>query len=112
MTLGSKQELFAELVGRLLTQAVAMGYKVRLGEVFRPKETAELYAKEGRGIKNSLHTQKLAIDIMLFKNGEYLESTADYEPLGRWWECQDVLCRWGGRFQDGGHYSLEHDGRR
>lgn len=25
-------------------------------------------------------------------------------------EMQHELCRWGGRFKDGNHYSLEHNG--
>lgn len=114
MTLIEAQQLFAELVGRLLTQAVAMGYCVTLGEAWRPPETAALYAKEGKGIVNSLHCDRLAIDLNLFKNGEYLESVADYAPLGQWWKSQHDCCRWGGDFQrqDAVHYSFTYGGRQ
>jgi hypothetical protein len=30
--------------------------------------------------------------------------------LGKYWKRQHPLCRWGGDFQDGNHYSLEHEG--
>lgn len=112
MTLGDKQSLMGRLTGRLLTRAVLLGYEVRLGEAYRPPETAALYAQQGRGIAASLHCQKLAIDILLFRGGAYLARTEDYEPLGTWWEAQDSLCRWGGRFNDGQHFSLEHEGRK
>ena len=32
------------------------------------------------------------------------------QPLGEWWEKQAADARWGGRFNDGNHYSLEHEG--
>ena len=68
-------------------------------------------ARAGRGIKNSLHTMRLAIDINLFKDGFYLPGTEDHKLFGEWWEKQHELCRWGGRFKDGNHYSVEHMGR-
>lgn len=91
-----------------------MGYEITLGEAWRPRATAEYYAKKGIGIKNSLHTKRLAIDINLFKNGKYLTSTKAYTKLGEWWEKQGekykVVTAWGGRFKDGGHFSLSHKG--
>ena len=61
---------------------------------------------------------KLAIDLDLFKDGEgfemgckvYLTKTEDHRKLGEFWESLHPLCRWGGRFGDGNHYSLEHGG--
>lgn len=114
MTLGAKQELFAQLVAALIQQAKALGFTVRLGEAWRPPETAQLYARKGIGSANSLHCDRLAVDLLLFKNGRYLSQTEDYQPLGAWWKKQHPLCRWGGDFKsrpDGNHFSLEHDGR-
>lgn len=116
MTFRQKQSVFAELVGRLLTKAYQMGFEVTLGEAYRPPETAELYAKQGRGISNSNHCKKLAIDLNVFKDGRYLRRSDEIEPLGEWWERQSfthssgrkVECCWGGRFDDGGHFSLKH----
>ena len=62
------------------------------------------------------HFKKLAQDIDLFKfNSEtlrfdYQTDTEAHRPFGEWWETQHELCRWGGRFQDGNHYSLEDGG--
>lgn len=112
MTLGEKQRLFSRLVAKLILQAYEMGYEVTLGEAWRSKETAEHYAKIGRGIKTSLHRDRLAIDLNLFKDGRFLMQTESHRPLGEWWEDQHELCRWGGRFSDGNHYSMEHGGRK
>lgn len=104
---------FARLVPRLIDQGFALGYEVTGGEWHRTAEQAEWNAKRGTGIRNSLHIVRLAIDLILFMDGQYLTKTEDYEPLGMWWEEQDVRCRWGGRFTkpDGGHFSMTWDGR-
>jgi hypothetical protein len=112
MTLRQKQSLFATLVATLIQQAVALGYEVTLGEAYRSPEEAARLAKVGTGIANSLHTLKLAIDLNLFRDGIYLSSTEAHRPLGEWWEQQHDLCRWGGRFGDGNHYSVTHGGRK
>lgn len=101
MTLGEKQELFMELLPQLLNYIQTLGYKIRGGDLF---------AREGHK-KNSNHYIKLAIDLNVFKNKVYLISTEDHKEFGRFWEHLHPLCRWGGRFQDGNHYSLEHEGR-
>ena len=40
------------------------------------------------------------------KLGEYLVETEDHRFLGEFWESLDPMCTWGGRFQDGNHYSF------
>lgn len=112
MTLRQKQSLFVQLVARLIVQAHLKGYELTFGETYRSPEEAARLAKAGKGIKASLHTQRLAIDLNLFKDGVYLSSSDSHRPLGEWWEQQHPLCRWGGRFGDGNHYSLEHGGRK
>lgn len=62
------------------------------------------------GVRASLHQQSLAADLNLFKDGVYLDKDTDHEPFGTWWEEQAPDCRWGGRFKDGNHYSIEHNG--
>ena len=105
MTLGQKQREFTRQVGRLLGQAYAMGFEVTLGDAHRSVEEATRLKKP-----NSNHTRSLAIDLNLFKKGVYLTGTEDHRPLGIWWEAQNPLARWGGRFKDGNHYSFEHEG--
>lgn len=115
MTLRQKQSAFVVLVAELILEAERMGYEITFGETYRTPEQAALNAKKGIGIANSLHTQRLAIDLNLFKDGRYLTSTEAHRPLGEWWEAQSgngVMCCWGGRFKDGNHYSVEHQGRK
>ena len=113
LNLGDKQRLFAQLVGKLLDFIYVSGYEATLGEAWRPESTAKYYASIGKGIKNSEHIIKLAIDISLFKEGAYLTHTEDYNQIGEWWKLQHELARWGGDFitnPDGNHFSLEHNG--
>lgn len=111
MTLREKQSLFAQLFARLILKVPELGMECTIGEVERPQVAADAYAAAGKGIKNSLHRVRLAADLHLFLNGQYLADTEAHRPLGEWWEAQHELCRWGGRFKDGNHYSLEHEGR-
>lgn len=111
MTLRQKQSLFVGLVAQLLQHAAALGFELTFGEAWRSSEEAARLAKAGAGIRASLHCQRLAIDLHLFKDGTYLTTTAAHQPLGVWWEALHPLCRWGGRFGDGNHYSLSHGGR-
>ena len=114
MTLRQKQSLFVRLVAKLIDHAYALGYELTFAEAYRTPEQARLNATSGKGIANSLHTERLAIDLNLFRDGKYLTATEDHRPLGEWWERQHPLCRWGGRFKkpDGNHYSIEHGGRK
>lgn len=112
-SLGQKQRRFTYFVGLLIQEAYAKGYELTFGEAYRTPEQAKLNAQKGIGIGNSLHIDRLAIDLNLFLNGTYLDKSEDYKPLGEWWEKLDPLLRWGGRFScpDGNHFSLTHEGR-
>lgn len=117
MTLREKQSIFAKLLGIFLREIYALGYEVTLGECYRTPEQAALNAKQGKGIKNSLHTRRLAIDLMLFKDGELLALTEQYEPIGKIWESYstpEYTCCWGGRFSkpDGDHFSIADGGQK
>lgn len=103
MTLGQKQEQFSVMVQHLLTFAHNNGYNVRLGHALRCRNCHT-------GHKNSLHKEKLAIDLNLFKDGIYLTSTEDHRPLGKFWK--SIGGTWGGDFGDGNHYSLAHNGMK
>lgn len=105
MTLRQKQSLFVRLVALLIVEATRQGYELTFGEAYRSPAEAKR-----QGFSSSLHTKRLAIDLNLFKEGIFLQQTEDHQPLGEWWEQQHTLCRWGGRFNDGNHYSLEHNG--
>lgn len=109
-TLGEKQRLFTKLLSDLIRWAYEHGYELTLGEAYRTPEQAALNAAKGTGIAKSLHTDRLAIDMNLFKDGQFLQTTDDHKPLGEYWE--SLGGTWGGRFKDGNHYSLEHEGRK
>lgn len=117
LSLREKQSAFVILVGRLIAEATARDYALTFGETYRSPEEAARLAHEGLGIRHSLHTVRLAIDLNLFIDGTYQARSDAYEPLGTWWEAQstgDLVCAWGGRFStpDGNHFSIEHEGRR
>lgn len=112
MTLQQKQAKFAQMVARLIDQAFAMGYEVTIGDAYRdPRVFGNIGQRLGYGHPKSAHKYRLAIDLNLFQNGRFLQSSEDHKPLGEWWESQGGT--WGGRFPqpDGNHYSLEEDPR-
>lgn len=109
-TLRQKQSRFVRMVARLIEYAYSQGYELTFGEAWRTPEQCELNAKTGKGIRNSLHADRLAIDLNLFRDGKFLAQSSDHRPLGEWWE--SIGGTWGGRFGDGNHYSLEHQGRK
>lgn len=112
-SLRQKQSHFAQMVAQLIRKAAELGYEVTLGEAYRTPEQAALNAKSGKGISNSLHTKRLAIDLNLYRDAVWLTKSEDHKPLGDWWVTQGGS--WGGNFKrnpDGNHYSLEHEGVR
>jgi hypothetical protein len=111
MTLFETQKEFARLLPRLVDKAFELGYDVTLGDAYRdPRVHGNLGVKLGYGHFRSAHKQRLAIDLNLFRGGVFLQSTEDHRELGEWWEAQHPLARWGGRFNDGNHYSFEYNG--
>lgn len=111
MTLGEKQRKFTRMVADLIIFAYDNGYELTLGDAYRdPRTNGTFGEKKGYSSSFSNHKLRLAIDLNLFKDGFYLTQTEDHLPLGEYWE--SIGGSWGGRFNDGNHYSLEHQGRR
>lgn len=113
MLLSEKQRIFTSLVGRFLDDLAMHGFSATFGEAYRPPEMAEIYVKEGKGIKNSLHTQRLAIDLNIFSNGILITEKENLLLFGELWESYssvDIKCCWGGHFSnpDCDHFSIEH----
>jgi hypothetical protein len=116
-TLGQKQRRFTKMIAELILWAYSQGYEITVGDAYRdPRLHGELGIKKGYGHAKSGHKQRLAMDLNLFKDIDgdgdldYLEKTEYHRVLGEKWESMGGS--WGGRFQDGNHYSLEHDGVR
>lgn len=108
-TLLQKQHQFSRMVALLLQFAHANGYEITLGDAYRdPRVFGAIGERKGYGESRSAHKQRLAIDINLFRGGKWLQATEDHRLLGEYWE--SLGGAWGGRFNDGNHYSLEHAG--
>jgi len=99
------------MIGLLIEWAYENGYELTFGDAYRdPRVFGPTGEKKGYGRSKSNHKVRLAVDFNLFKDGKYLTATEDHKPLGEYWESMGG--EWGGRFNDGNHYSLEHQGRR
>lgn len=111
MSLSSKQRNFVRMVGLLIEHAYQQGYELTFGDAYRdPRLHGAVGEKKGYGAASSCHKLRLAVDFNLFKDGKWLQGTDDFKPLGEYWE--SIGGTWGGRFQDGNHFSLEHEGKK
>lgn len=111
MSLGQKQRQFTRMLADLIVFAYNNGYELSLGDGFRDSRVfGPVGEKKGYGRSKSNHKIRLAIDLNLFKDGHFLQETEDHELLGEYWE--SLGGSWGGRFNDGNHYSIEYEGRR
>ena len=100
MTLRQKQSKFVSMVALLIQFAYERGYELTFGDA---------WAKTGHREKSN-HYIRLAVDLNLFRDGRYLKESEDHRELGEFWE--SIGGSWGGRFDDGNHYSLAHKGRK
>ena len=108
MTLRERQWLFMQNVAKLIAEIDRLGYTASFGETWRAPEQAAINAFRGTGIKNSLHTQRLAIDINLFKDGVFLTDGTGHKELGQYWESLHPLNKNGRNFPkpDSNHYQM------
>jgi hypothetical protein len=107
-----KQHRFVLMVSDLIKRLAASGYQMTFGDAYRdPRVHGQMGEKRAYGHAKSNHKLRLAVDINLFTtDGMYLQNTADYAEAGAIWEAMGGS--WGGRFDDGNHFSLEHEGTR
>ena len=101
------QQKFSGLLGKLLVYIDTTEFKVTLGEAWRTSEQAAINAKKGIGIKNSLHCDRLAVDLNFFKDGLLITTPL---VVAEYWE--SLGGSWGGRFGDPPHFSLAYGGRK
>ncbi|MCZ6898329.1 MAG: M15 family metallopeptidase [Betaproteobacteria bacterium] len=96
MSLGNQQRKFTLMVSDLINWAYQQGFELTFGDA---------WATDGHMV-GSFHYKRLAVDLNLFKDGEYLTKTSDHKPLGVYWK--SIGGTWGGDFKrkDGNHYSL------
>lgn len=109
LTLRQKQSRFVVMTAHLIAFAYAKGYELTTGDGYRdPRVFGQLGVRMGYGDSRSAHKLRLAHDWNLFRNGQLLTATEDHRPLGEFW--QSLGGSWGGRWNDGNHYSLAHEG--
>jgi hypothetical protein len=112
------QILFSQEAVLLVQHAQSLGYGVTLGEAWRSPQQAQWDAQHGTGVSHSLHTEKLAIDLNLFKRADdtslwtYITDDEGHKDLGVWWKARGANHYWGGDFttKDFNHYSISPDG--
>lgn len=74
-------------VAKLVIWANDNAMRVTGGELLRTPEQQELYLKSGKSkTANSMHLQKLAIDLNLFIGGQYKTDKESYRPLADYWK--------------------------
>jgi len=116
MRLLEAQQNFAIQIPHLIVEAQNLGFEVTLGDAYRdPRVFGMFGTAKGYGRALSNHKRRLAIDLNLFRDGEYLDQTTDHQPLGMWWERHgekvSLPLVWGGNWGDGNHYSMRFEGR-
>ena len=110
MTLSQRQAIFAHNVSTLIQYINLNNHTCTFGEAYRTPEQAAIYAQSGKGIVDSLHCKRLAIDLNIFHNNIYLTDSKDYEIFGIFWESLSPSNKWGGRWtklKDGNHFQMD-----
>ena len=106
-----RQEQFTLNIAHLIEYIYSQGYKCTFGETYRTHEVALGYAKVGKGIVDSNHCYRLALDLNLFdSSGTYLHDSNDYKKFGEYWEKLNPFNEWGGRWKhrpDGNHFEMD-----
>lgn len=113
MTLHDAQALHVKLVASLIKFTYNSGFQLTWGEAYRTTEQAQWDVAHKTGILMSVHCDRLAVDLQLFKDGVYITDSAAYKFMGDYWKSLDPSCRWGGDFHtvDADHFSIEWQGR-
>lgn len=113
MSLSKKQRRFTECICVLIAWGIERGYEFTFGDAYRDKRVhGDFGEKKSYAASKSIHKIRLAVDLNLFADGEYITDGDHeaYQALGEFWESLDSDARWGGRFKDANHFSFEQWG--
>jgi hypothetical protein len=108
LSLGSRQELLAECLGKFLVWAFAKGWKVRLGEGLIKLTDARDGDYDGPHKKDGGHYNATAQDVNLFINDEWIKSGSHpaWKEIDSYWRSLHSLCRTGLSFGDPNHLAV------
>lgn len=112
MTLSERQRAFTRMAADLIQFAYESGYELTFGDAFRdPRLHGEFGKKDGYGAAKSVHKVRLAIDLNLWVNGEYVTTSDHYgwDALHKYWESLGGSKRVP---NDANHFSMEYQGCR
>jgi hypothetical protein len=110
MTLGEKQRAFLPKLAQLIQYAYENGYELTLGDAYRdPRLHGAIGEKLGYGHAKSCHKLRLAIDLNIFKGGNYLTDGSGHDELHTFWDSLGGAPR---LEADMNHYSIGHEGMR
>lgn len=112
MTLREARVAFTSCIGKLIAFVDNIdGLECALDEGMDRKTARDPTSDH---MLHSNHDIGLAQDVILYRDGKWLQQTEDYRQMGLYWESLHPLARWGGKFThaDGNHFSFEWEGRR
>lgn len=114
MSLSGVQREFTKCVGKLIDFAYENGYELTVGDAYRdPRVHGEFKEKKSYSAASSVHKLRLAIDLNLWIDGNYVTDSESYSELGEYWKTLHDRARWGGDFKsnpDGNHFSFTYWG--
>lgn len=97
MDLSMRQCQFTGALAKLIAFINAAGFDVKVQELNRDLATQRQYVTDGVSkTMDSRHLDKLAADLVLFKEGVIVTDQNAYRQFGEFWEV--LGGRWGGRF--------------
>ena len=111
-----RQQTFALNVAKLIIYINQQGYSCTFGEVQRTTQMAQIYAKTGKGVLDSNHLYKLAVDLNLFDSkGKYIVDSKEYKQFADYWLSLDPFNEAGLYFKrkdgisfpDAGHFEMD-----
>lgn len=133
-SLRTLQSLLVRCLGQLIAYAYSQGYQLTLGEAYveSPRKVEMVgvvqcprcahsfdhrrtaFAVDRVHMPASLHHTRLALDLNLFVDGQFITNGDDsaWTVLGNYWEQLDPACSWGGRFRDANHFSVTFGGKK
>jgi D-alanyl-D-alanine dipeptidase len=110
-TLLRDQFQFSLAVSNLIQFIEDQGCQCSLKECYRTKEQQDIYLQLRKTkIQNSQHLKGLAIDVCIFRRGQWLTTYAELKVFGEYWQRLGADFRWGGDWNRSGQQSSFFDG--